>query len=139
MIDYSVCTRSRRLAASRTGRERGWASRRQASLASCRRHIVRVRRAWSTVVCRCRRPACASRPWKTSSPLLVCSGRTTSSSTPASEVVLRIWDEPGARHRGETCTRGETPTRWNARIYRRREHWPCGCSSETESGAVTSG
>lgn len=31
------------------------------------------------------------------------------------------------------------PTRWNARIYRRREHWPYGCSSETESGAVTSG
>ena len=36
--------------------------------------------------------------------------------------------------------RGARPlTRWNARIYRRREHWPYGCSSETESGAVTSG
>ncbi|TGZ49282.1 hypothetical protein DBV15_03114 [Temnothorax longispinosus] len=135
----------------RTGRERGWASRRQASLASCRRHIVRVRRAWSAVVCPLSpSTACASRPRKKtgfsalrlarsgSDDVAVVDPRDTPdgsrrSSTGISGLPWR------ARQRGETCTRGETPTRWNARIYRRREHWPYGCSSETESGAVTSG
>jgi len=137
MVSYSVCTRSRRLAASRSGRERGWASRRQASLASCRRHIVRGER---RVECR-RVPLSSSSLCvapvenKFSTPRLLRSDDVVVDP----RVVLRIWGYPGARHRGETCTRGETPTRWNARIYRRREHWPYGCSSETESGAVTSG
>lgn len=143
-VGYSARTRSRRLAASRRGRRRGWASRRQASLASRRRHIVRSA---ESVECR-RVPVVAVQPvrrarGKPASPLL---GRTaaTGPDDVAGKSLRRTprgpCPRPGARHRGrETCTRGETPTRWNARIYRRRVHWPCGCSSETESGAVTSG
>lgn len=56
--------------------------------------------------------------------------RTTSS--PA-EVVHR----DGPRYQGDVCE--ARATRWNACIYRRREHWPCGRPSEAESGAVTSG
>lgn len=126
-----VCTRPRRLAASRVGRgwpgvAGGWASRRQASLASCRRHIVRVRRERGVpVVCRCRRAStlvrCAEKKKKTGSPLL---GRPADDggrrSVPATRTPDNETEEPGRARStgGETCeTRGKIPTRGGMRVY----------------------